>query len=231
MVRAQFFHQGQAMVPGDVTHEGLVVQGAFLDKLNFQGGGRYARIQMPIQNIFDQAVGGLLLDDQVHLGVFLDKGAKEHGKQGGHHRGDDPQGKVPADISFVLVHDILDPIRFRHNVLGLGHDLFAYLGNGNGLLSAVKDQDSQLLLQFLDLHAQGRLGDKTFFGGQGAVFVFRHGQYVLKLGNGHINIEFDDKNNKNHQYNLWLWRISHIGDSENPHLWYAAHGSLGVVPA
>ena len=173
------------MPRGNIGHKGFVIEGALDQVVLLQRSGRYSGIQMSFLQVLDDGFGILFLNDQVHLGIPVNEGLQEHGQQGGHDRGDDPEGKGTTDKPLLLVHDILDACGFIDDGTGLFHNFPSCVRNADGLFAPVEYLDVQFILQFLHLHAQGRLGNKAFFGCQGKVAVFRHGQDILQLGNGH----------------------------------------------
>ncbi len=52
---------------------------------------------------------------------------------------------------------------------------------GDGPLAALQEADGKLLLECLDLHAQGRLCDMQSFGGTGEMEFFGHGDEIVEL--------------------------------------------------
>src|SRR5688500_10956765 len=104
-----------------------------------------------------------LSDDKIDLGVFLPdifiKWWQEIGCQGRNNS----NAQFARKHVFLVTNKLLDHLGLTEDYSCLSEYARTNLGGNYRLLRAIKNFHPEFFLQLLNLHAQCRLGDKTFF--------------------------------------------------------------------
>src|ERR1700754_1969642 len=79
--------------------------------------------------------------------------------------------ETTCHCTLSVLDQFLDFSSFGQNYFCLFYNLFAYIGSSNGMFVSIKKSHIQFFLQLMNLHAQGRLCYKTFFGRCNKTFV------------------------------------------------------------
>ncbi|MNF66508.1 hypothetical protein D3C84_483020 [compost metagenome] len=80
---------------------------------------------------------------------------------------------------------LADALGLLEHLLRLGDDAFADRSQAHGALAALEDQYTQLILELLHAHRQGRLADVATFGGAAEVLFLGKGDDIAQFRESH----------------------------------------------
>jgi len=102
------------------------------------------------------------------------------------HGGDETNIQHAAAGIRFLIHRVFDVLQFGEDGCGAGEQAAPGIGQHHAAGQAVEERLAQFLLQFLNLLAEGRLGNVAAFGGAAETSRFGNRHEISQLVNFHV---------------------------------------------
>src|SRR5919109_294793 len=149
----------------NVDDELLIEQRLLENPRVIKRGDDEAGIQQVLFQAVDEDFGSQLGDFQTYSRIFLQEALEEQRQEVRRNRRQDPQPELSHDLTLALTRHLREPLHLFQDDARLLDDLYPLGRRHDGGFAAVEDLHTELGLNLLELHAEGRLGDKTLAGG------------------------------------------------------------------
>ena len=169
------------MVGGDRQDQVFVEQRqldqvAAADRRRGQHGVDVAGVQRG-QQMLGQPLGEVQPQPREPLADRLQQQRRDVGSEGG----DQAEPEGAGERLGAVLHDLIQPAALVEDDLRLRHDGGAALGDQDGPPGPLEDVEADVVFQFADLRAQGRLTDRTGGGGLAEMQVVGEGHDVFQV--------------------------------------------------
>jgi hypothetical protein len=172
------------MVLADVYLQGLVIERFFFDPRQAEGCRQDSRVQpVPVQ-LFDDAVGAQLFDEELDARIAPREAPEEQREQKGGDRRNHTEPVLAAQIVRFAVRQRFEPPHLVEDDPGLLDEGLPLFRRKDRLLPAVEERHSELVLELLELSAESRLRHVGHRRRAAEVAALVDRDHVLELGNG-----------------------------------------------